>query len=221
MIISKKTVSLYQQNETNMSNLFAKAKQKAPSKPSKDEKVRISVDRPDFFEKVERLSILNDNMKRQKAEADMIHDEIKEISISEWVKLYQTTSKNPGTIVIESRDGLDVAQLQLVPSDKYISISEERATDLIETYGESIVEEETTYSFDAAMVDKYGEVISTLIENCDEISDRDKDKIIKAITKYTIKKGTIDLIPKYGEVSEVFEAIKPVVSLKNVEVIKS
>lgn len=205
-----------------MANLFSKAKQSAPDKKTaaKDTKVRVTIEQPDFFEKVERLSILNDNMKREKAEADMIHDEIKEIGKAEWAKLYQNTSKNPGTIVLEAKDGLDVAQLQLVPSDKYISINKDRAEALIETYGEDIVEENTTFAFDNTMIEKYGEVLSSLIENCGEIADADKEKIIKAVTTFSIAKGTIDKMKAYGDVDMIVEEVKPVISLKNVEIVK-
>jgi predicted house-cleaning noncanonical NTP pyrophosphatase (MazG superfamily) len=107
-----------------------------------------------------------------------------------------------------------------VPSDKYITVTEARAEELRETYGEEIVEEETTFSFDSTMIEKYGEVLSMLIENCADITDADKEKIIKATTKYAVAKGTIDKLNQYGDVTEVMEAVKPVVSLKNVEVIK-
>jgi hypothetical protein len=205
-----------------MANLFKKAKETAPEKATKakDTKVRVSVNDPEFFTKVDRLSFLNDNMKREKAEADMIHDEIKDLGKAEWSKLYQSTGKNPGTIVIESKDGLDTAQLQFVPSDKYITINKDRAESLVETYGEDIVEENTTFAFDNAMIEKYGEVLSNLIENCDEIADVDKEKIIKAVTTFAIAKGTIDKLKTYGDVDMLVEEVKPVISLKNVEVVK-
>ena len=97
---------------------------------------------------------------------------------------------------------------------------EARAEELRETYGEEIVEEDTTFAFDSAMIEKYGEVLSMLIENCSDITDADKEKIIKATTKYSVAKGTIDKLNQYGDVTEVMEAVKPVVALKNVEVIK-
>lgn len=205
-----------------MANLFNKAKASAPEKTTKakDTKVRVTVDQPDFFEKVSRLSFLNDNMKREKAEADMIHDEVKDLGKAEWAKLYQNTSKNPGTIVLEAKSGLDTAQVMYVPSDKYITINKDRAESLIETYGEDIVEESTTFQFDNAMIEKYGEVLSNLIESCDEIADADKEKIIKAVTTFSIAKGTIDKMKTYGDVDMIVEEIKPVISLKNVEVIK-
>jgi hypothetical protein len=107
-----------------------------------------------------------------------------------------------------------------IPMDKYITITADRAEELQETFGEEIVEEETTFSFDSAMIEKYGEILSRLIEESDEIKDADKEKIIKATTKYSVAKGTIDKFSTYGDVVEVMEAVKPVVSLKNVEIIK-
>lgn len=203
-------------------SLFTKAKSVAPAKAAaKDTKVRITIENEDFFGNVARLSQLQDNMKRDKAKADMIADELKELAKDEWAKLYDRTGKNPGSVMLESVNDLDdTAQIMFVPSDKYISINEDRATELQEAYGEDIVEEKTTFAFDSDMVEKYGEVLSRLIEESAEISERDKEKIIKAVTTYSVAKGTIDNFAKLGNVSEMIDATKPVVALKNVEVIK-
>ncbi len=205
-----------------MANLFAKAKKAAPAKTTaaKDKKVRLQVTDPNFFSKVEKLEQLNDTLKSAKAQADMISDELKDLAKSEWADYYQKNGKNPDSVMIVQEVAGDTAQLMLVPSDKYITVTEARAEELRETYGEEIVEEETTFSFDSTMIEKYGEVLSMLIENCPDITDADKEKIIKATTKYSVAKGTIDKLNQYGDVVEVMEAVKPVVSLKNVEVIK-
>ena len=207
-------------------NLFAKAKSNATPKTTKakDEKVRIKVADPDFFDKVGRLEKLQENMKRDKAAADMIHDEIKEVAKTEWAKLYNKTAKNPGSVMLEARDGVDIAQVMFVPSDKYISINEDRAQHLVDTYGEDAVEEKTTFSFDNEMVDKYGEVLSELIEKCEDIDTDDKARIIKANRSFSVKKGSIDLFKRFAEtadltVNDVVDEFKPVVGLKNIEVI--
>jgi hypothetical protein len=70
------------------------------------------------------------------------------------------------------------------------------------------------------MIEKYGEVLSELIENSDEIEDKDKEKIIKATTSYSVAKGTISKFKEYGEVVEMMETVKPVIAIKNVEIIK-
>jgi hypothetical protein len=97
---------------------------------------------------------------------------------------------------------------------------QDRATALIEKYGESIVEEKTTYSFDNDMIEKYGEVLSNLIELSNEIDEDDKAKIIKAVSVFSISKGTIDSMKQYGSIPEIMDEVKPVVALKNVEIIK-
>ena len=205
-----------------MASLFEKAKKSAPAKTtkSKDEKVRLVVEDPTFFSKVEKLEALNDQMKAAKAKADMISDELRDVAKTEWLNQYERTNKNPESVMICQSQDDDTAQFMFIPMDKYITITSDRAEELQETFGEEIVEEETTFSFDSAMIEKYGEILSRLIEESDEIKDADKEKIIKATTKYSVAKGTIDKFSTYGDVVEVMEAVKPVVSLKNVEIIK-
>jgi hypothetical protein len=205
-----------------MANLFTKAAKSATPKTTKakDEKVRLTVEDVNFFDKVQKLEELNDAMKSAKAKADMISDEIRDVAKNAWLNQYDKTGKNPESVMICQENGEDVAQLMFVPTDRYITITPERAEELQETYGQEIVEEETTFSFDSAMIEKYGEVLSQLIENCDGIKDTDKEKIIKATTKYSVAKGTIDKFTTYGDVNEVMDAVKPVVALKNVEIIK-
>jgi hypothetical protein len=203
-------------------SLFTKAKKTATpvTKSAKDKKIRLQVTDPNFFAKVEKLEQINDRMKSDKAVADMISDELKDIAKAEWCEYYQQTGKNPDSVMIVQEVGDDVSQLMLVPSDKYITVTEARAEELRETYGEEIITEETTFGFDPTMIEKYGEILSRLIEECGEISEKDKEKIITATTKYSVAKGTIDKLNQYGDVVEVMEAVKPVVALKNVEVIK-
>ena len=64
-----------------MANLFNKAKTTAPKTAAKkDEKVRVNLNDPDFFTKVYKLVILQDRMKSDKAQSDMLADEIKDLS---------------------------------------------------------------------------------------------------------------------------------------------
>jgi len=205
-----------------MANLFNKAKKTATPKTTKakDQKVRLTVEDANFFANVQKLEELNDQMKAAKAKADMISDEIRDVAKEAWLKQYETTGKNPESVMVCQENGLDVAQLMLVPTDKYISITEARAEELRETYGDDIVTEDTTFGFDATMIEKYGEILSRLIEESNEIDEKDKEKIITAKTSYSVAKGTIDNFTKYGDVNEVMDAVKPVVALKNVEIIK-
>ena len=205
-----------------MSNLFKKAASKSTSQPvkAKDEKIHLNVEDPTFFDKVQKLEILNDQMKVAKSKADMISDEVREIAKDAWIKQYDKMGKNPESVLVVQERGEDTARIQFIPTDKYISINSARAEELRETYGEEIVTEETSFGFDSSMIEKYGEILSRLIEECDEIPTKDKEKIITAKTTFTVAKGTIDKLGKYGDVSDVMENVKPVVMLKNIEVIK-
>ena len=203
-------------------NLFSKAKSTATAKTTdkKDSKVRIRIEGSEFFDKVQTLETLQDRMKSDKAKADMISDEIKDLGKEKWSEMYQKSGRNPGSVMIESVVGGDTAQVMFVPSDKYITVGAERAEVLREQYGEEIIEEKTTFSFDNDMIEKYGEVLSRLIEESDEISDDDKGKIIKAVTAFSVAKGTIDVMKSYGKVEDVMNEVKPVIALKNVEIVK-
>lgn len=202
-------------------SLFDKAKKSAPAKETKkDGKIRIAIKDENFYEKIERAEALQEQMKSDKAKFDMITDELRDCGKREWTKYYQKTGKNPGSVMLFQEKDENVSQLMYVPSDKYITINESRAEELRELYGEDVVTEETTFSFDSVMLEKYGEIISRLIEESVEIEERDKEKIITAKTTFNVSKGTIDKLSDYGDVEEVFEDVRPVISLKNIEVIK-
>jgi len=205
-----------------MASLFDKAKKSTPAKKTsaKDKKVRLVVEDSTFFEKVEKLEELQETLKSAKAKADLISDELKDIAKELWAAEYEKTKRNPESVMIVQEVNGDTSQFLFVPTDKYITINEERAEELKEAYGEDIVEEKTTFSFDNDMIEKYGEVLSMLIENCDEIKESDREKIIKAVTTYSVAKGTIDKFKQYGDVNEMIETVKPVVAIKNVEIIK-
>jgi len=203
-------------------SLFQKAKNTSTktTAKAKDDKVRIKVEDPAFFDKISKVQNLQETIKSAEAKVAMLTDEVKEMGKSLWAKTFEKMGKNPGSVFLQANEGEDVAQVMLIPMDKYITINGDRADVLREQYGETIVEETTTFQFDTEMVDKYGEVISNLIESCGDISEEDKGKIIKAVTKFTIAKGTIDRLKDFGDVLDVMEDVKPVVSLKGAEVIK-
>jgi hypothetical protein len=75
------------------------------------------------------------------------------------------------------------------------------------------------------MIEKYGDILSKLIENCNEIPERDKESIIISTKTISSKKGIIDDLSRISsefneEVFDIFEQVKPVVALKSVELIK-
>ena len=92
-------------------------------------------------------------------------------------------------------------------------------------YGEDIIEENIVYKLNNEMVNKYADIISELIINCNDIKEEDKFNIITSSTEYSIKKGTIDELYTLNEkyqipVNEIYSDIKPVESLQKPKKIK-
>jgi hypothetical protein len=104
-------------------SLFAKAKKTATpvTKSAKDKKIRLQVTDPNFFAKVEKLEQINDRMKSDKAVADMISDELKDIAKAEWCEYYSQTGKNPDSVMIVQEVAGDTSQLMFIAQDKYIT----------------------------------------------------------------------------------------------------
>ncbi len=203
-------------------NLFTKAKKTAvKATPAKeDKKPRITITDPEFFKKIEKMEDLQASIKSSEGKLTMISDEIRDLGREKWAELYTEMGRNPGSVMLEGKNGEDIGQIMILPSDKYITINADRAESLKEMYGDEIVEESTTFAFDNEMIEKYGEVLSSLIENSDDIAEADKSKIVKAVVKLNVAKGTIDKLSKYGNVLKVMEDVRPVVALKGAEVIK-
>ena len=197
-------------------NLFAAAKTAAPAKPAKAQKEVVKID--SIASDLERLAQVQEQIDALTAEAKLLTETVKSESINAFVNLYEKKASYPGSFEIEAGK----ASMLFIPMDKYITINEERASELASKYGEEMVDEQTTYTMDAALVEKYGEEISNLIMKSKKISDEDKTKLIGATVKYSVKKGTISVITdKFADfgVDEVVMDIKPVFSMKNVKAI--
>ena len=209
-------------------SLFKKAKDVAPEKKvdPKKAKPRVTVNEPGFFEKLKRQAYLKQEIKSLEAESDLLDSEIKEVGKEEWSKLYDRQGVNPESIMVEAKKNNDTAQYMLLMADKYIIINQERADYLVETYGADMVTTTDKFEFDKDMVEKHGETISDLINNCPDIPEADKEKIIKATVTNTVAKGTIDKLKIYADktgksVADMVAEVKPVASTKNVEFIEA
>jgi hypothetical protein len=194
-----------------MANLFKAAKANPEKKAASKEKVVVQVDY--LSQEIERLAKIQEEIDALNAEAKLLHEQVKEAGVNEFINLFESSSKYPGSFNIES----DNASVMFIPSDRYTKIDEERSNELIEKYGEGMVEESTTYIMDSALVEKYGDVISDLITNSKKIEKADKEKLISAKVDYSIAKGTISSLNEYNlyDMKEIISDIKPVFMLKN------
>lgn len=211
-------------------SLFDKAKKKEPVKKAKAgvEKFRVKpsdIEQEELFDILSEMEELQKKEKAIKAKFAMLSNEVKEVGIEEFTKLFEKTGKYPGTFMLESVVGDKTAQIMFMPTDRYIKIDKKSAKDLKESFGEEVVTETTDFGFDAKMLEKYGEEISDAIMNSD-IPDEDKGKIITATTTYTVAKGSIENMKDFSEksgtsIGVVMEKIKPVISVRGAEVITS
>ena len=199
-------------------NLFDKSKSKATgSTTKKAEKVIVKVDGTDFDQNLIRYAQLKAEMDAVKAKLEMVEADFKPACIDVFNEQYKKTGVNPDSFIITSKSGSSV---MVIPSDKYIKPTEDTFTELTEKYNGEVTEEITEFSLDTELVQKYGDLISKAIEKIKDIPTDEKERLIKAKTVMTVKKGSIDkaITVGKGNISEYISDIRPVFGLKNAKV---
>lgn len=205
-----------------MANLFKVAKEKGATASPKSTKLEVTIKDSTFHMNLNRLAEINQRMDELMAESKVLTEEVKNRSIDEFTSIYEKSGKYPGSFNIRA-EGLKAARpssLMFIPTDKYIKITEERYNELRDSYGEELVQESTTYTMDATLIEKYGDILSDLIEKAKGIAKEDKEKLIQASTSFAIRKGTISVLKeKFGDhtVGEMLNEIKPVYQMKNIK----
>lgn len=198
-----------------MANLFEQAKKKSTTKTTKSKKQGKVVEVKGLEDSILRYAEIQEQMSNLKAEESAIKGLLNETGRDEFVRLVEEEN-HEGTFDIVSGEG----QFKFIPVDRYLKIDEERAEQLEEKYGD-IVTSETKFTMNAKLIEKYGAIISQLIEDCDEIEEKDKAKLIGAETNYSVAKGTIKRLKNFGEdIHEVIEDINPVFQIKNAQKIE-
>lgn len=205
-----------------MANLFKAAKENGTTPAAKSNKEEILIKDSNFHATLSRLAVVNQELDALSSESKILSEEVKERAIGEFATLYKNTGKFPGSFNIKATGtkGKPDASLMFIPTDRYSGIDEDRFECLKESYGEEMVEEQDTYTMDNEMIEKYGDVISDLIQNCKKIDAEDKKKLIKVVTKYTVKKGTISNLPSFKghKIDAILSDIKPVYQMKNIKI---
>jgi hypothetical protein len=204
-----------------MANLFKVAKEKGATASPSPKKTEVEIVDAKVHLNLTRLAEVNKQIDELSAESSILAAEVKERSIKEFAKLYESTGKYPGSFIIRASGmkKLPSASLMFIPTDKYIKIGEERYNELLETYGEDIVTEKTAYIMNSELVEKYGELLSEAISKIKGIPDSDKKKLISAVTSYEVKKGTISDLDKFGgTIPEMLEEVKPIYQMKNIKI---
>ena len=196
--------------------LFGKAKAKKTT-AKKDDKLIVNVEGKEFAEKLEKFANLKAKMDELKADLAMSQEFVKGIGIEEYAKVVEISKRNPGSFIMASENG---GRVMFLPTKKYIKIGETDAENLVETYGEDIVTENTKYAFNTEVLMRNMDAISDLIMESENITEEDKENLLEETTTYAIEKETLDKVYTLSleskmEVSEVLEDIQPVYQLKN------
>ena len=157
---------------------------------------------------ISRYDELKAIMKNAKAESDLIGGRIKEVGFQKWLELYEQNRTNPNSI--DLIDGDENIMLQV--KDSYKKVEPEKRAILQENYPD-LLETTIVYTMDTTLLDKYGEVLTNLINNSKDIEEKDKEKLVKGESTTTIKSGSVDKLLNYPNPEEVFTLIEPVMAL--------
>lgn len=191
-------------------SLFGAAKPKPAARAKKEDKEIVVV--PDMEQKLKDLQEFKAQISDLEALVGGITDELKTVAWDKFVELYVRDKANPNTFLIKDGTGC----IMVLPTDKYISIKdEERADKLEKEYGNIITRDEKFY-FDPAVLERNMETINKLLMDSPDITDDDKDNLLRKEVKLSIKKGTIDDLAKYGDkIGTILADIQPIMQLKN------
>jgi len=193
-----------------MANLFDKTKNASVKKKVETHEV---IQLPNLEDDIVALAKYKIDIDALQAKASIHDSNIRIAGKEAMVNFYQTKKRFPGSLKIEGGKG----SFMFITSDRYKILDEDRYAELAEEYGEDLVEENTTYSFNTKILEKYMDHISDILMKSEKLSDNEKEDLLTSKTTYTVKKGTIkDIITISDNVEQVIEDIQPVFSIKNV-----
>jgi hypothetical protein len=187
-------------------NLFATST-KVKETAKKPEKKIIKAE--ELSNKIKQFAELKAQIDALTGEIKMIEGDIKVKGKELFLKEYKAIKSTPDNFKIQDETG---ATCMFICMDKYTIVDESKA-ELLRNY-DNLLTENVVFKFNTELVDKYGEVLSNLIMNCQEIEDEDKANLITGEKTFSVTKGSIDRLLQYNNPDEVFELINPICSLK-------
>jgi len=195
-------------------NMFADIAKKTTTKKTKtNDKLSINIPGDEFNANLKAFVQLSKQEKEIKTQLSMVKGYIKEVSLNKWYSLYKINGSYPGSVIV-TNDSED--SYMFAPSDKYITLNEDRAKELTDKYGDDIVTEDIVFSFKTDLLMKYAEVLTGLIQNSPDIEDNDKSNLIVAKKSISVSKGSIEkaLTIGGGDVEDFLSDIQPIYMMK-------
>jgi hypothetical protein len=194
-------------------NLFTKAKDNGEVKSTTKKTVireEFKLTDKKIIDKFKRIKLLRSETKTMKSELTLIEADVNQVLREHFISEYLKTKTRPEAFRVIGGDAGALA----TPADAYISVNEDLAESLKKKFGNGIITEKTVYGFNAELLEKYQEVLSDLINDSKKIHKDDKEKLITAVTAYSITPGTIDKLLTYKDPKAVYEAIRPTLQMK-------
>ena len=198
-------------------DIFGAAKKVTTTAASKTRKPTVEID--GIGDDIARYNELKAIMDNAKAETELIGGRIKEAGLEKYIEMYEQTGRNPPNFDILSGGN----SILFMVYDAYVKKISPEFREMLEQYGDGLLEVTKTYEFDTATLDKevkggktVGDIIKELIGKSTEIPQEDKLKLLKVKEDVKIPKGTIDRLADYGEdnIQEIFNLIQPTLALK-------
>ena len=199
-------------------NLFNKAKDKAvKTADKKNDKLTVFIPGQEIDSSLIKMAKLESQIDQLTAELEMAKGIVKDAAFKAFTDTYTKTGGYPGSFMITTESK---ASIMAIPMDKYIKCDENRFNELKDAYGDDVVTEKNEFVLNAALLDKYGEKLSELIENCPDIDDDDKAELIQARVTYTVSKGAIEKAFTWGKgkVTDFMRDIQPIFAMKGAKV---
>ena len=195
-------------------NLFVKAKDKAvKAVDKKNDKLNIHIAGEEFDRNLTNVAVLETLIDQLTAELEMAKGYVKEIGVKTFVDVYIKTGGYPGSFIISSDNQ---SSFLMTPMDKYIKCDEARFKELQDEYGDDVVTEKNEFVLNSALLEKYGEVLSDLIQNSPDIDEDDKLELIQGKVTYSVAKGSIEKAFTWGKgkVADFMTSIQPIFAMK-------
>jgi hypothetical protein len=196
-------------------NLFATAAAKATdTKTKKNDKLNVHISGDEFDANLRSFAELKEQFDYVKTQLELVQGFVKDAAKDKYCELYIESGANPGSFIIRSDSD---ASFLFAPTDKYLSITEDKANELKEEYGDDVVTEDVKFSFNPELLAKYADVLSNLITKSNEISADDKAKLIVASKSFSVSKGTLNkaITNGKGNVKRFMEKIGTIFQMKS------
>ena len=190
-------------------NLFATGTKVKEAATKKTDKQIFKA--PDLSNQCQEFLELKNKVEADTAKMKMLEGEIKTAGKDLYLKQYTKNKLKPESFKIQDATG---AACLFMVMDKYTVVDEAKVEAFKALEYDDLLSSKVVYTINAEMVEKYGEILSSLIINSKEIADEDKGQLIAGELTYSVAKGSIERLMQFEAPERVFDLINPIVALK-------